>query len=281
MIKTYRGFDHLYTKVADIRAARDALQEMGFTTTSLDHQAAYSMGLGSVVFESNWLAFSGPLGTDVPDDLETIVSDETQIGALPPHVAAQLTDLGVQPLLILSATDLRTFVSECASLGLNPSPPEAYPRPTTTEEGAAEILFEMTVTAPVMVDGTATIEVVGLKHLTPEIFFRSALLNHENGAAGVASIHLPVSQTEGVSQRLTELFGSRPSKNSTHTDWVVGDVGVRLGKNQQGTDIHVGDLRKTQATLSARKIAFTVDADAIKVNDPRLGGMELCFRQRG
>ncbi|MEM8987650.1 MAG: hypothetical protein AAGC95_13110 [Pseudomonadota bacterium] len=279
MITAHQGFDHLYTKVADIRAACAALGDMGFSTTSLDEQKAYSMGLVSVVFQDAWLAFSGPIGPDVPGDLDGVANDAARLNALPAPIAEQLTGLGPQPILIFAASDLKAFVSECASAGLNPSKPEVYPRPTMTETGPAEIRFEMTGTEPLIADAEAMLEIVGLKHLTPDIFFRPALLAHENGAKSIDAVTLPVQQSDELSERLMQLIPSSQAASATPPGWRLGDVTVGLDMARSGVEIAVQDINRMRVLLSARGVNFTQQGGALVVQDHRLAGLSIQFKE--
>lgn len=271
----HHGFDHVYTKVPDIHAARDALAGIGFSMTSLDVQTDYAMGLTSVVFDGMWLAFSGPAGPEVPEDPATAAKDPGRLGALPEAIREQLTGLGLQPIVILNVSDLDAFVSASAALGFEPSDPIWFPRPTETAEGPAEIQFEMTaIEEPVK--GTK-LEIVGLKHLTADLFFRDELLHHANGAARISEVTLPVAASDIVHDRLSHFSTRRAPGSSEH---LFGPLSMCFEHASSSVTIDVPDLQQTRDLLIRNGGPFDEDAQALRVQDDRIPGLTFRFREQ-
>lgn len=271
----HHGFDHAYTKVPDIHAARDALAEFGFSMTSLDVQSDYAMGLTSVVFDGMWLAFSGPVGPEVPEDPATVAKDPDRLDALPEAIREQLVDLGLQPIVILKVTDLDTFVRGSTALGFEPSEPVWFPRPTITADGPAEIRFEMTAIEE-LVKGTK-LEVVGLKHLTRELFFRDELLHHRNGAAGISEVTLPVAASDTLHDRLSHFSTECIRASSEH---VFGPLSMRFEQASPSVTMDVPDLPQTRDLLIENGISFGDDGESLRIQDGRIPGLTLCFNEQ-
>ena len=271
----HHGFDHVYTKVPDIHAARDALAKFGFSITSLDVQSDYAMGLTSVVFNGMWLAFSGPVGPEVPKDQATAAKNPNRLAALPEAIREQLVDLGLQPIVILSVSDLDAFVSASAALGFEPSDPIWFPRPTETAEGPAEIQFEMTsIEEPVK--GTK-LEIVGLKHLTRDLFFRDELLHHANGATRISEVTLPVAVSDTVHDRLSHFSTQHGPGSSEH---LFGHLSMRLEQAASRVTIDVPDLQQTRGLLIRNGIPFEEDAGTLQVRDDRIPDLTFRFREQ-
>lgn len=275
MIEAHDGIDHAYVKVADIGAARQALDELGFTLTSRDERPDISMALSSVVFPQNWIAFSGPSGPGVPPDPTGLRSDAKIMAELPEAVRSQLVGLGLQPMLILAVPDMPRFHAGLAAQELEPSAPAIYPRPTTTENGPAEIRFEMAVSKALAPGGD--LRIVGLRHLTPGLFFRPALTAHANGAMSLAGIRFATRQKQPTAARLGALLGG----GSTVFACRVRDIPVRLDAAATVIEVAVADAAATRRFLRARRVDFVTGRKSIAVRDRRLGDLLLRFVQAG
>ena len=276
------GIDHALVGVADLEAAREAYQRLGFTVTPRGRHVGWGTGNYTVMFEHDYVELIG------------IVDPSQHI-----HNLDEFLKTGDGLLNVALATDDadRTYRwlqahSESAS------EPQALQRLLEVDDGEEILRFRNIFLPPELTPGLDTF---ACQHLTPEKVRRSAWLSHPNGARGISEVTIVMESIAGVGEAYARLFGSGAVSGDERKGVIMVDTGNdelwfvtpkafperHYDKQIDATlplprpaalTLSVADPRVTALYLSGQQVAFERDSsDAVIVSSEEACGVFLVF----
>lgn len=277
------GIDHVFLLVDDLDASRDAFARLGFTVSPRGlHSAAKGSANHTIMFPQDYVELLG-LIAETPGNAprrEALARDGQGLHA----VAGRIRDAA------LAETALN-------ALGIATAEISDFARPVPLPGGGTgEAAFSTLTLDPAEVPlGTVFL----CQHRTPETVWLPALMEHPNGARGMAGVLARTPDPEALAQRFARLFaagsveavpggfrvetGARSAPMVLLTDEALAARydGLDLASLPRGAfaglRIAVGDLGRTQAVLEQGGVAIQRTADGIAVGPRDAGGAVVEF----
>jgi Glyoxalase-like domain len=277
------GIDHVIVGVRDLESARRTWGRLGFTLSPRGRHVEQPTANYCVMFASDYIELLGRIGADVSGH------------RLGNFLGFREGLMGIAFAPLGSAEEARGALAE---RGLHPSAPRALSREIELPEGAALPRFELVSLPP---DETPGLDCFLCSHLTPELMRRREWLEHPNGAAGLAAVHVLVDNTAlllpaydrlfGIGQVTTTdavasiLIGDQRLVFSTIDDFQTMHPGPEVDREFPrpgivALEIAVARRGSTAAYLKEQQIAFSELPDgAIAVPRGEANGAILFFRE--
>ncbi len=276
------GIDHALIGVADLEAARDSYERLGFTVTPRGRHIGWGTGNYTVMFENDYVELIG-------------VVDPTQhIHKLDEFLKTGEGLLNVA-LATADADDTYQWLREHSS---NAAEPQALQRLLVLDDGVESLQFRNVFLPPELTPGLDTF---ACQHLTPEKVRRSTWLSHPNGARGISEVTVVMESITGVGEAYAELFGA----DAVSGDERKGSITVDTGNDElwfvtpktfperhydkkfdeslplprlAALTLSVADPQVTALYLSGQQVAFERDSsDAVIVSSEEACGVFLVF----
>lgn len=249
------GIDHVYLLVDDLAASREEFLRLGFTISPRGlHSAAKGTANHTIMFQHDYLELMGIVAetSDNTRRREMLARDGQGL-----HAIIGRTGNAEQAKAALSALGIRT------------AEVQSFSRPVPLPGGAkTEAAFRTLDFLPEEVPiGSAFL----CEHLTPDAVWVPELMEHANGANGLAGVIAAVADPEAIARRYARLF------SHGKTSAIEGGVQVETGKASAAL------LFLSREALAARYPEFDLDrtpasgfaALQIHVSDKRLAKAAL------
>src|SRR5690625_4747036 len=229
------GIDHVYLLVNDLAASRTQFRKLGFTVSPLGlHSTAKGTANHTIMFRQDYLELMG-IVTPTPDNAG-------RREMLARHGEGLHAIIG----RIMSAEQAQAAL---AARGIRMHEPQSFSRPVKLPDGreteaAFRTLDFMAEEVPI---GSAFL----CEHLTPGAVWVPELMEHPNGATGLAAIIAAVDDPEDVARHYARLF------RSGRVCAVEGGMRVETGEASGETSAAL--LFLSREALAARYPEFDLD----------------------
>ncbi len=276
------GIDHALVGVADLEAARQAYERLGFTVTPRGRHVGWGTGNYTVMFENDYVELLG------------IVDPSQHI-----HNLDKFLEHGEGLLNVALATgDADVTFDWLSSHSSDATPPEDLQRLLELDEGEETLRFRNIFLPSELTPGLTTF---ACQHLTPEKVRRPSWLSHPNGARGISEVTVVMESVEGVGEAYAELFGA----DAVSGDERKGSITVDTGNDElwfvtpktfperhydktfderlplprlAALTLSVADPQVTALYLSGQQVAFERDSsEAVIVSSEEACGVFLVF----
>ena len=287
-----RGIDHLVLAVADLAAARDRFERLGFSTTPLGRHP-WGTANHLVQFPHNFIELLGVV------EREEIVPMSAGHFSFSAHNDRFLAKREGLSMLVLSTDDAHADAEQWRSRGLHVYEPVHWSRKATLPDGAeSTVAFTLTfVVDPLMPE----IAFFSCQQHNPEAFWKPQYQAHENSAAGIAEVTLVAGQPKRHAAFLTALLdGARVDEEGeglrfttargairveSPTRFAARYPGARLSGDGSGAlfmaaTVVVADLERAARCLDRNGIPYSSSATALHVGHDNCFGMVLELAQR-
>lgn len=273
------GVDHSIVGVADLEAARDAYEAMGFTLTPRGRHIGWATANYCIMFPEDYVELLGILDpAGYTAGLDRVLAEQGE---------------GLLKLALRSTNAQRThgFFSD---LGLAADPVRDLSRELELPEGTVLPEFRLVHPAPAATPGVATFI---CQHLTPEIVWQPQWLRHRNTATGVRSYTILADEPAALAGGWARIFGEQSIRLEAHRLSVetgtarldfrpVDDLppafeGLEFKHKRAGgilgMAVAVSDLAQTAACLAECGAACTRTEEGITVSPESACGPAISF----
>ena len=276
------GVDHALIGVADLDAARDSFERLGFTISPRGRHIGWGTGNYTLMFEHDYVELIG-------------VVDPTQYI----HRLDEFLETGEGLLNVaLGTDDAEAAFRWLQAEGVDASPPEQLQRLLETDQGDETLQFR-NVYLPN--DITPGLNTFACEHLTPDKVRRASWLSHPNGARRIAEVTIVMETLDGVRDAYVRLFGEA----AVSGDERKGNITVDTGRDElwfvtpktfperhydktidenlplprlAALTLEVADTQATALYLTGQQVAFERDStDAVIVSSEEACGTFLVF----
>jgi catechol 2,3-dioxygenase-like lactoylglutathione lyase family enzyme len=251
------GIDHALVGVADLDAARDAYNRLGFTTTPRGRHVGWGTGNYTIMFEHDYVELLG-------------VIDPTQYI----HGLDKFLQTGEGLLNVALATrDAEAAFRWLQQRGVEVSPPEHLQRLLETDGGGSTLRFKNLYLPAEITPGLTTF---ACQHMTRDMVWRPEWLSHPNGATGISAVTVVMASLDGVKEGYARLFG----EGAVTGDERRGNVNVDTGNDDLWfVTPKTFPERHYDKVLDERLPLPRLAALTLTVNDPQVTALYLSGQQ--
>ena len=239
------GFDHAIVGVKDIEAARLSWQRLGFTTCPRGKHIGWGTANYCIMFADDYVELLGIVdASQFTNNLDTLLAEQGE-GLLGMAFASSHID------------DLAQKLDGQA---------QYLKRLLELTEGTVEPHFKLVHPPKGTMPGLSGFFV---NHLTPELMRQPEWLVHANGATGIASITLGLTNIPAAREVYIGLFGE---------DFVNDFINIVAGEaGFSRLSLKVDDLYATRIFLSDAQVSFAESDDGLSVAPEKATGAILSF----
>lgn len=289
MPQTAQPFDHFVHAVADLDAAADAYQRLGFT---LAPRGVHPWGTWNRVLQLADRTFIEILSVGEPDKIVEAGPGQFSFGAFNRDALATAGE--GMTMLVFNSTDTAETRAAWARAGLPVYAPFGFGRVARAPDGTErEVRFSLTFTGA---EGLPDAAFFACEHHFPENFWKPALQAHANGATGVDSVTLVAPDPARHAEVLAKIAGSAPIPVPGGVAFACGTgridlctpaafearFGARAGLEPgearfRAITLTVGDLAACEAVVAASGLRHHRTERLLVV--PQVNGLLLAFTE--
>lgn len=253
------GFDHALVGVADLEAARQAWQRLGFTLCPRGRHIGWGTANYCIMFPDDYIELLG-------------IVDASQFVN---HLDSFLAQHGEGLLGMAFASD------DIPSLAKRlDGEAQDLKRLLELPEGTVEPRFKLVHPAKGTLPGLSGFF---CQHLTPELMRKDAWLDHPNGARRVAAITIEVEEMAMALNAYGLVFGNdkvHGNANGADVQTGIGVIHLKPAETTPGLStlfVESYDLNKTAVFLRESGIAHHQTGDGLAINPAQATGAQITF----
>ncbi|NQU59774.1 MAG: VOC family protein [Rhodospirillales bacterium] len=259
------GFDHVIVGVADLQAARQTYQRLGFTMSPRGRHIGWGTANYCIMFGADYIELLG-------------IVDAAQFTN---NLDKRLAESGGG----LFSVTYTTADADAAFEALKPlgaEPPKQLKRLLELPEGTVEPAFELVHLPPQATPGAPGFVI---QHLTREMVWRPEWQVHANGAVGIASVSVRVADPGAAAKAYGKLFGEDAVALSAagmmvrvgEGELYISPTGPDEPEGPVGFEVKTSDLKQTEAALKESGVRFTGEGETLRVDEADACGAALSF----
>lgn len=265
------GVDHLVILVRDLEAARATYERLGFHPAPLGRHSDH-LGTGN-----HCVMLSAGDYFEVLSVLNPTPANEVW--------RRMLDDREGLHLVVMRSADVAADCRRLAEAGFTPEPPLAFSRPVRRSDGgSAEAAF---VVSRLPAEQTGGVAVMICQHDTPELVWLPELMDHANGARGLAALHVVHPDPEAAIPVFEVLCGKDAvSRDGGRVTVRTATIPITFAPPRTGEPsgpapfamaVRVADPDAVAARLARDGIPHRVEGGAVHVQPDHTHGVALAF----
>ena len=267
------GLDHVLVAVADLEAARQTFQRLGFTVTPRGRHIGWGTGNYCIMFPGNYIELLG-------------IVDPAQFTN---NLDQRLAERGEGLLgLALATNDADAAHQKLTASGIAAEAPKDLSRLLELPDGTVEPRFKLVHLPP---EATAGVSAFVCHHLTRDMVWQAPWLTHPNGATGITEVRVLHDSPQAAARTWATLSGeaaieeTRDRATVRHGGFAITfETAARV--EMLGTPagpwamtVRVRDLTLTSRTLAEGGIEVRDDDGLLRVAPEAACGVSLTFTQ--
>jgi catechol 2,3-dioxygenase-like lactoylglutathione lyase family enzyme len=265
------GVDHLVILVRDLDAARNGYARLGFEPAPLGRHSNH-LGTGNhcvMLPEGDYFEVLSVLAPTPANEVWRRMLDERE---------------GLH-LIVMRSDDVAADCRRLAEAGFTPEPPLAFSRPVSRPDGgSAQASFVVSRLPGAQTGGVA---VMLCQHDTPELVWLPELMDHPNGARGLAALHVVHPDPDAVIPVFEVLCGKDAvSRTDGRVTVRTATIPITVAPPRTGEPggpapyamaVRVRDPDAVAARLAREGIPYRVEDGAVHVPPDHAHGVALSF----
>jgi len=260
------GFDHVIVGVADLEAAKQTYQKLGFTMSPRGRHIGWGTANYCAMLDGNYIELLG-------------IVDASQFTN---NLDKRLTENG-EGLLSVTYNTSDAHAAYEALKPLGAKPPKELKRLLELPAGPVEPSFQLVHLPPEALPGAPGFVI---QHLTPEMVWRPEWQMHANGVTSLSSVSIRVADSDKAAKAYGKLFGEGAvslSADGVRVKVGEGEFCLSPGEPEGpvGFAVSVTDIDRTATVLEDSGAGFDRDGKTIHIEAGAACGAAIDFVCKG